>query len=154
MSTYRLSISSSSQGCFTAHETEGHCLRIEAALETWRAEFPHWLSQSLARRWSLSTSASLSSSPVWVVPSLPFCRMLSVFMGGGCWGWSHKHVIINLTAMQSILLIRNLDTVSFLLWCHKGRPPPWDKTICSSQNEKPLSLCFAKRCKSQMFEAS
>lgn len=40
MSTYRLSISSSSQGCFTAHETEGHCLRIEAALETWRARVP------------------------------------------------------------------------------------------------------------------
>lgn len=70
MSTYRLSISSS-QGCFTAHETEGHCFRIEAALEAWRAEFPHWLSQSLVRRWSLSTSASLSSSPVCLSCSQP-----------------------------------------------------------------------------------
>lgn len=40
MSTYRLSISSSSQGCFTAHETEGQCFRPESALETWRAKFP------------------------------------------------------------------------------------------------------------------
>ena len=123
---YRLGISSSSQGCFSVHETEGQCVR-----RVHSGKLPHWLSQVPPRRWALSTPASLSSFLVWVVSSLCFCKMLSVFMGRGCWGWGHKHVIINLLAMQSILLLRRVDAASVLLWCHKGRVPPQDKILCS-----------------------
>lgn len=80
---------------------------------------------SFARRWSLSTSASLSSTlSVSVLPRLPFCETLSVFMGWGWWGWSHKHVIINPRTMQSVLLPRKVDTDSVLWRHHKGISSP------------------------------
>ena len=141
-SPYRLSISSSFQGCFSAHETEGQCVGLESALESSPTGCPRSLPGD-------GPQAHQPPSPppwsVWVVPSLCFCKKLSVFMGRGCWGWGHKHVIINLLAMQSILLLRRVDAASFLLWRHKGRAPPQDKTLRSLQKWKAFISMFCRR---------
>lgn len=85
---------------------------------------------------------------VWVLPSLPFCKMLSVFMGRGWWGWSHKCVIINLRTMRHILLIRKVDIAGFLWRHHKGRVPP---EIMQDAAREQHCICFAERLKSSRF---